>query len=92
MPLFLQGYVLHDSELAIVSSLMRPDICSELNSSFSNDFSHQFSPKWEAQLLADGTLKRKRSSKMATSERMTIMIAFHQLNHKYFKKFYIDLV
>lgn len=57
-----------------------------------DDFCHQFSPKWEAQLLSDGTRKRRRSSKMSTSERMTIMIAFHQSNHRDFKNFYIGLV
>jgi len=57
-----------------------------------DDFCHQFSPKWEAQLLSDGTRKRRRKSKMTTSERMTIVIAFHQSNHRDFKNFYIGLV
>jgi hypothetical protein len=56
------------------------------------DFSDQFTPKWEAQLLSGGTRKRRRSSKMSTNERMTIMIAFHQSNHRDFKNFYVDLV
>ena len=43
-----------------------------------DDFCHQFLPKWEAQLLYDGIRKRRRGSKMSTSERMTIVIAFHQ--------------
>jgi hypothetical protein len=57
-----------------------------------DDFCHQFLPRWEAQLLSDGTRKRRRKSKMSTSERMVIMIAFHQSNHRDFKNFYIGLV
>jgi hypothetical protein len=41
-------------------------------------FSHQFTPKWEAQLLLDGTPKRRRSCKISTNERMNIAIAFNQ--------------
>ena len=57
-----------------------------------DDFCQQFLPKWEVQLLSDGTRKRRRKSKMSTSERMTIVIAFHQSNHRDFKNFYIGLV
>ncbi|SFC86638.1 hypothetical protein SAMN02745724_02764, partial [Pseudoalteromonas denitrificans DSM 6059] len=57
-----------------------------------DDFCHQFLPEWEALLISDSTKKRRRSSKMSTSECMTIMIAFHQSNHRDFKNFYIGLV
>ena len=43
-----------------------------------DDFCHKFLPVWEAELIANGTKKRKRQSKMTTSECMTIVIAFHQ--------------
>jgi hypothetical protein len=57
-----------------------------------DDFCNKFLPGWEAELIANGTKKRRRQSKMTTSECMTIVIAFHQSNHRYFKNFYIGLV
>jgi hypothetical protein len=36
--------------------------------------------------------QKNRHSKMSISERMTIVIAFHQSNHRDFKNFYIGLV
>jgi transposase len=42
--------------------------------------------------MANGDKKRRRQSKMSTSECMTIVIAFHQSNHRGFKNFYIGLV
>ena len=57
-----------------------------------DDFCNKFLPVWEAELIANGTKKRRRESKMITSECMTIVIAFHQSNHRDFKNFYIGLV
>ncbi|MCI2286140.1 IS982 family transposase [Colwellia sp. MSW7] len=57
-----------------------------------DDFCYKFLPVWEAELIANGTKKRRRQSKMSTSECMTIVIAFHQYNHRDFKNFYIGLV
>ena len=57
-----------------------------------DDFCMQFCPQWEGQLIADGIKKRNRHSKMTISEKMTIVIAFHQSNHRDFKNFYIGLV
>jgi hypothetical protein len=57
-----------------------------------DDFYNNFLPVWEAELIANGTKKRRRQSKITTSECMTIVIAFHQSNHRYFKNFYIGLV
>jgi len=57
-----------------------------------DDFCHKFLPAWETELIADGVKKRRRQSKMSTSECMTIVIAFHQSNHRDFKNFYIGLV
>jgi hypothetical protein len=57
-----------------------------------DDFCHQFLPIREASLIANGTKKRRCQSKMTTSECMTIVIAFHQSNHRSFKSFYIGLV
>lgn len=57
-----------------------------------DDFCHKFLPVWETELITDGVKKRRRQSKMSTSECMTIVIAFHQSNHRDFKNFYIGLV
>ena len=53
-----------------------------------DDFCSVFIPQWEQQCLTDGTRKRKRSSRMAMSEIMTIIIAFHMSHHRDFKNFY----
>jgi len=42
--------------------------------------------------MANGDKKRRRQSRMSPSECMTIVIAFHQSNHRDFKNFYIGLV
>jgi len=55
-------------------------------------FCMQFCPQWQDQLIADGTKKRIRHSKMTISERMAIVIVFHQSNHRDFKNFYVELV
>jgi hypothetical protein len=57
-----------------------------------DDFCHKFLPVWETELIAVGVKKRRRKSKISTSECMTIVIAFHQSNHRNFKNFYIGLV
>ena len=57
-----------------------------------DDSCHQFIPQWETQLITDGACKRRRSSTMSFGEKMTIMISFHQSNHRDFKSFYIGLV
>ena len=40
-----------------------------------DDFYRVFIPEWEKQQLADGSRKRQRSSRMTTSEIMTIIIS-----------------
>ena len=57
-----------------------------------DDFCYKFLPAWEGELMPNGDKKRRRQSKMSTSECMTIVIAFHQSNHRDFKNFYIGLV
>jgi len=49
-----------------------------------DDFCRVFIPELEKQLIADGRKKRKRASRMAMSEVMTIIIAFHMSNHRAF--------
>lgn len=53
-----------------------------------DDFCSVFIPQWEQQCLTDGTRKRKRSSRMAMREIMTIIIVFHMSHHRDFKNFY----
>lgn len=57
-----------------------------------DDFCYQFLSQWEKYLVEASERKRKRQSVMSISECMTIVIAFHQSNHRDFKNFYIGLV
>jgi len=57
-----------------------------------DDFCNKFLPVWEVELIANGTKKRRRESKMSMSECMTIFITFHQSTHRDFKSFYFGLV
>lgn len=57
-----------------------------------DDFCRQFEPKLNRQLLADGTRKRIKSSKMSKSEVMTILILFHRSGFRDLKKFYTTIV
>ena len=38
------------------------------------------------------TIGRQRERKMSTSEMLTILVAFHQMNHRNFKTFYMQFV
>lgn len=51
-----------------------------------DDFCRVFIPEWEKQQLANGSRKRQRSSRMTTSEIMTIIICFHISHYRDFKK------
>ena len=57
-----------------------------------DDFCYPFLTQWEKHLVEAGERKRKRQSVMSISECITIVIAFHQSNHRDFKNFYIGLV
>ena len=57
-----------------------------------DDFCRQFEPKLNRQLLADGTRKRIKSSKMSKSEVMTILVLFHQSGFRDLKRFYTKVV
>ncbi len=52
-----------------------------------DDFCRVFMPKWDKSLIAKGTRKRNRQSRMCMSEVMTIIIAFHMSNHRDFKNY-----
>jgi hypothetical protein len=53
-----------------------------------DDFCQQFEPAFHARLLHDGSCKRRRESRLALSEMLTIVIAFHLSHYRDFKAFY----
>ncbi len=57
-----------------------------------DDFSMVFMPEWEKSLLADGSRKRQRASRMSISEIMTIIILFQMSHHRDFKNFYTGFI
>ncbi len=57
-----------------------------------DDFCQQFEPKWQSELLATGIKTRKRAQGLCLSEKMTLLIAFHQHHYRNFKHFYLDHV
>lgn len=57
-----------------------------------DDFCQTFEPLWNTRLLEAGLKTRNRSSGLCLSERMTILIAFHQMGYRTFKDFYQKLV
>lgn len=57
-----------------------------------DDFCLAFEPKFNQQLLSDGSRKRIKSSKMSRSEVMTILVLFHQSGFRDLKTFYTKMV
>jgi hypothetical protein len=57
-----------------------------------DEFCKVFEPEWHAHLLASGEARRIKPSSLSLSEVLTIVIWFHQSNHKTFKGYYIDYV
>lgn len=57
-----------------------------------DDFCQQFGPKWEQQLLSEGTRQRRRTTRMAPSELLTLVILFHASQYRTFKAFYTEHV
>jgi hypothetical protein len=56
-----------------------------------DDFCKVFIPQWQKQLLDDGTQKRRRDSRLTTSEVMTIVIGFHMSHYRDFKNYYLGM-
>jgi hypothetical protein len=54
-----------------------------------DDFCQTFAPKWEQMLLSQGLRQRRRETKLSLSERMTIIIHFHQSGYRTFKDYYL---
>jgi hypothetical protein len=57
-----------------------------------DDFCQKFEPKWQSELLGTGLKNRKRAQGLCLSEKMTLLIAFHQHHYRNFKHFYLDHV
>jgi hypothetical protein len=57
-----------------------------------DDFCQEFEPHWKRHLLTQGQKKRWRRSALSLSELMTLIVLFHQLRHRQFKRFYLDYV
>ena len=57
-----------------------------------DDFWQAFCPSWHAQLLAHGTIRRRRKPSLSESEIMTLVILFHQSHYRTFKAFYTEHV
>ena len=57
-----------------------------------DDFCQAFVPHWHQQLLQNQVIKRVREPGLSLSERMTIMIHFHQSHYRDFKAYYTQHV
>lgn len=57
-----------------------------------DEFCKEFEPKWRKQRIASGTAQRNKPCRMSLSEILTIIVHFHQSNHKTFKYYYLNYV
>jgi len=57
-----------------------------------DDFCNDFIPQFDSFLIGSGAKKRMRNKTMCLSERMLIMIIFHQSDYRTFKKFYLEKI
>jgi hypothetical protein len=57
-----------------------------------DEFCQDFEPEWRKQRIASGLVRRNRSGTMTLSEILTIIVHFHQSNHRTFKHYYTDYV
>lgn len=55
-----------------------------------DDFCQEFEPLWKRYLLTHGQKKRRRRSALSLSELMPLIVLFHQLGHRQFRRFYLD--
>lgn len=54
-----------------------------------DDFCQAFEPQWQQMLLGQGLRQRRRDPQLCLSERMTILIHFHQSGYRTFKDYYL---
>src|SRR5512144_972286 len=57
-----------------------------------DDFCRRFEPTWRQRQLTSGARQRRRRSALSLSELMTLVVLFHQLRFRQFKRFYLDYV
>ena len=57
-----------------------------------DDFCQAFLPDWQRQQLSSGERQRQRSTRLAVSEVMTILIHFHQSHYRDLKSYYLCYV
>jgi hypothetical protein len=57
-----------------------------------DEFCQEFEPEWRKQRITSGSARRNKLSRMSLSEVLTIIIHFHQSNHRTFKHYYTDYV
>jgi hypothetical protein len=57
-----------------------------------DEFCKSFEPEWNQQLIASGEAKRNKPGSLSLSEVLTIIIHFHQSNHRTFKHYYLKYV
>jgi hypothetical protein len=57
-----------------------------------DDFYAQWEVRYQRHLIESGTKKRRRASRLAPSEVMTILIYFHQMRFRDFKTYYLQYV
>src|SRR5512143_4318050 len=55
-----------------------------------DDFCRRFEPAWERRQLTAGIQQRRRPSALSLLELMTLVVLFHQLRFRPFKRFYLD--
>lgn len=55
-----------------------------------DNFCQVFEPEWNRHLLTSGEKKRHRTGLLSLSEMMTLVILFHQVRFRQFKRFYLD--
>src|SRR5512144_1643333 len=55
-----------------------------------DDFCRRFEPAWRQHQLTAGAQKRRRGNALSRSELMTLVVLFHQLRFRQFKRFSLD--
>ncbi len=57
-----------------------------------DEFCKEFEPQWRKQRIASGLAQRNKPGAMTLSEVLTVIVHFHQSNHRTFKGYYCDHV
>src|SRR5512143_146121 len=55
-----------------------------------DDFCRRFEPAWQRRQLTAGTQQRRRRGALSLAELMTLVVLFHQLRFRQFKRFYLE--